>query len=150
MCTRLYPDIIVASEIRERICQIAVQNGLDCDQVAVTDNFLGDLKYIYVSSTGCTKKQEGYKNLGLVHTFIGYDNKEWTKEDYQQYFLHMPNKFIPVEGSPTMFQVSVEDFYKLERRHLHENVTELIKWFCQSFLETDRYGERTLNTLGIC
>lgn len=79
MCTRFFPDIIVAAEINNSVSHAT---GEADPQVCV-------------SIDDCLLHQADYKQFGISNVFIGFGDKEWGKEDYLEYFNALPQYFHP-------------------------------------------------------
>ena len=76
MCVRFYPDIIVATEISSI-------NGFENNPESIT-----------VSIGNCLAHQKFYANMGVPCTaFIGFEGREWNKNDYIIYFQSLPQFF---------------------------------------------------------
>ena len=74
-CVRLYPDIIVATEISSIN---AWENNPDSITV-----YIGD----------CLANQKTYASIAPCTAFIGYEGKAWNKDDYKWYFQSLPQFF---------------------------------------------------------
>lgn len=128
MCTRLYPDIIVAAEINNsrRIVQMCTAQS--------------SVSSVHVSIDGCLSRQEDYKQFGICNVFVGYENQEWGEEDYKD-FLHMfPEYFQPFE-----------DGYTVDLVALQEGAAEvdLTSQICKKLFTQGTYSIKTLRALGL-
>ena len=79
MCVRLYPDIIVAVEIESTRC---FENNPDSI-------------FIYIGN--CLAHQRTYVSW-ISNAFIGFEGKEWEKEDYIAYFKSLPQFFTQTDN----------------------------------------------------
>ena len=77
-CVRLYPDIIVATEISSIN---AWENNPDSITV-----YIGD----------CLADQKTYASF-IHNAFIGFEGKVWNKDDYKWYFQSLPQFFTLTE-----------------------------------------------------
>ena len=75
MCVRLYPDIIVATEI---------------DSIR---SFEGNPNSIFISIGNCLAHQRDYASFGIRNAFIGFEGAVWNKDDYTAYLRSLPQFF---------------------------------------------------------
>ena len=132
MAIRLFPDIMIAYEVRCRMEQIKIQgmgNPKDEDYE------------IYISTTGMLEKQKNFQWLSVDQAFIGYGDDKWNEEDYEKYISKKESLFKKV--IPTLYKVQMDYFFELKKVIGTEEAT---KQFLKSFLETNNYDIRTLNT----
>ena len=95
MSMRLYPDIIVASEVKDSLDDIVLiskKNNEDGE-----NNYFKYIFKVYISAEQCTKHQKAYTKRGLGNVFLGYEGRDWTKEDYKAYFDSNPSVFTRLE-----------------------------------------------------
>ncbi len=79
MCVRLYPDIIVATEI---------------DSIR---SFEGNPDSVFVSIGNCLAHQRAYASFGIRNAFIGFEGTVWNKDDYTAYLRSLPQFFTPTD-----------------------------------------------------
>lgn len=77
MSTRLFPDIIVASELYRKFEYESAQNK---DQVLM-------------SIKDCLDHQQEYTKFGISNCFIGYEDWVWNYHDYEMYLKSFPDYF---------------------------------------------------------
>ena len=76
MCVRLYPDIIVVAEINN------------------SRLYYGETAPICISIDDCLAHQHDYVSFGIRNAFVGFNEAEWSKSDYVEYFKSLPKFFI--------------------------------------------------------
>lgn len=124
MCTRLFPDIIVAAEI----------NG-----------WIGARNYkkvpeIYVTIEDCISHQSDYKYFGICNVFVGYGDQEWDKRDYEAYFSSFPQYFRLTERG---YWVDLEAFSKTGKG------SRLIDRVCSKLFTQGTYSPKVMRALGL-
>ena len=133
MSVRLYPDIIVATEI---------------DSTLLWDNDPNDV-VIYIGN--CLAHQSKYVTFGIRNGFIGYDGNEWTRDDYERYLQSLPLFFKKI--SETAYQVNMKELEREDVKNLNE--TEYTKldltqrYSYGKLLTQGTYNRHVLTTLGI-
>lgn len=154
MCVRLFPDIIVASEISNTIRHIELRSNLN--NVYAGEKFMENLNCIYVSVGRCIEQQMIYKHqMDANYTFVGYGDNVWTKDDYTEYFDKHRQFFDLVDEDNLLYRVRIDelccksdpDSYGGSRKEL--SVTEIIKSIRENLLSIDSYSPQVLSYIGL-
>lgn len=123
MCTRLYPDIIVAAEINNHVHAVRTPAPSVC-----------------VSIDDCLSHQDIYKQFGICNVFVGYGDQEWNKRDYEAYLHTFPTYFHPVENG-----------YEVDLDALSEGVSrdKFARQICNKLFTQGTYSPKVLKALGL-
>ena len=147
MCTRLFPDIIAASEVKDSLDDIVLicknNNRLGAD------HFLKEISTVYVSAERCARRQKSYLKRGLGNAFLGYNGNDWSVEDYKNYFDGNPSYYRRVPGDTIKYGVDLGDSFKKLDNLNEENIQPCIKKFCSDLLTQETYNPRILEKFGL-
>ena len=142
MSVRLFPDIIVMSEVKESLDDVILicKNNND---FALSKG----ITTVYVSAERCAKRQHSYAKRGLGNVFLGFNGKEWTVDDFEYYFADSPQIFKRVIGTKHKYAVELGDIFE-DVSNLEE-AKDRINEFCLSLLTQETYNPRVLEKFGV-
>lgn len=145
MAVRLYPDIIVASRVKdslEDIVLICKNNGR-----MGSNHFFKEVFEVYVSVGDCLSHQRLYLKRGLGNAFLGFNGKDWTADDYRFYFKENSEIFRSI--STDKYAVNLGDSFSSLGTLENEEVYSRIANFCFGLLLQETYNPRVLEKFGI-
>ena len=141
MSVRLFPDIIVASEIKESLDQIYLicKNNNNI-------NLFKEVSKIYISTERCVQRQHSYAKRGLGNVFLGFEGKDWTINDFIYYF----------KSNPQIFKHDIQNRYYVKiNKKLPDKINNFndiklfINNYCLSLLLQETYNPRILAKFGL-
>ena len=147
MCTRLFPDIIAASEVKDSLDDIV----LICknNKRLGSNHFFKEISTVYVSAERCARRQKSYLKRGLGNAFLGYNGSDWSVDDYKNYFEENPSFYRRVAGDKIKYSVDLGDTFKNLDNLKDEKVQSCIKKFCSNLLTQETYNPRVLEKFGL-
>ncbi len=136
MCVRLFPDFVVATDVKRSMSNIVYLNDLKFTDAYMEEKFQEELDHIFVSIPECIERQEFFAESG-VNVFTGYKDHDWDENDYQSYFKNLRNYFELVEGSGRLYRVKIR-----ENQNNCENntISELCNYICSQLLTQGAYS----------
>ena len=127
MAIRLYPDIVVATAINFSR-KFALQN-----------RDLNKFNKVRLDINRCLYLQEEYTHIVITNVFIGFENKKWTKKDYEEYISSFKKGFIYI--CPGIYEVDLIELLDIEKKvafyQSDENYFEIL----ESYLDSIPYHE---------
>ncbi len=109
MCTRFYPDIIVAVEVRDSLNWFShVREELKA-HVNIADEIIAEtLRDVHIDVFGCVERQGQLKRTGICNVYIGYGKEEWKNEDYIRYLSSHPDLFKERDDGDFMYGLNAD------------------------------------------
>ena len=134
MAVRLYPDIIVATEI---------------DSIL---SFEGDPNDVVVYIGNCLAHQRTYAaRFGIRDAFIGFEGKEWIRDDYERYLRSLPEFFKKIDDGG--YLVNMKKLEKSDVQHCGETeyakLDSTQKYSYGRLLTQGTYNRHVLSALSI-
>lgn len=123
MSVRLFPDIIVASEVNNLV---KFYDDLTITSFEIPFSRLIDL-------------QEDYKHWGISNVFIGYDDIDWCISDYKSYFERLPKIFTEYSNG---YVVNLDFIQGVNKK-------DIAKVICNKLLIQSAYSPKILKAFGL-
>lgn len=145
MSTRLFPDIIVASEIKQRITDVVYANDLKFGIPYSDERFQANLDNVIISIPECIERQKLYANTGL-NLVAGYKNHDWNSVDYISYLNSLPKYFEPADIGKGLYRVKIKE----NQSNCNKNtISDLTLYICNQILTQGPYSPLLLEKFNI-
>lgn len=140
----IYPDLVIASAVRNRLVVCKAQQGLTTSD-KVTNIFDSIQDGIYISIPKLLASQSSFIGL-LPNIGLGLGNQIWQWDDYKRYFQKYPKTFKETDTQNGIYCVNVYEFYIFNS---HLSIGEFTQKFCYNLLTQCDYTHSILTRVGL-
>ena len=149
MCVHIYPDLLVASEVRLRLKGLRYQCQLKCTDNPTNQFFKFINLGIYISVEKLIKDQTSFLTLDLSKPIFGNEEDKdyrFGRRNFEVYFQSLPTIFSLTDSINGIYRVEIGNFFS---SHPNLSVDKFTQKFCTNLLTQGDYDYTVLKKVGL-